>query len=456
MTTNRLPNQPLATKRIVHTWWPLAASWFLMSFETPIVSAFVSRLVEPKINLAAYGGIVFPLALIIESPIIMLLAASTALSKDWDSYLKVRRFMMRASAALTALHALIAFTPLYYFLVVNVIGAPAEVVEPSRFGFMLMLPWTWSIAYRRFNQGVLIRFGHSKQVGLGTAVRLASILAVSALGYWMATIPGAMVAAAAVTAGVIGEAIYIGVRVQPVLRHQLRHAPTVETPLTLVSFLHFYLPLAMTSLLILVAQPIGSAALSRMPGAIESLAVWPVLAGLLFLLRSAGLAYNEVTVALLDEPRSLESLRRFAVQLSTWTTVPLLLIAVTPLAQIWFEGVVGLSPALAALAYSALWMGLPLPALSVWQNWFQGVIVHGRQTRSVTEAVLVFLAVNSAILWAGVVWRNVTGLYIAQFALTAAVLAQVAWLWKRSRSALQKVAKQEEELGKEPVPISAS
>ena len=50
-----------------------------MGAEGPAIAAVVARLPNPRINLAAYGGIVFPLALIIESPIIMLLAASVAL-----------------------------------------------------------------------------------------------------------------------------------------------------------------------------------------------------------------------------------------------------------------------------------------------------------------------------------------------------------------------------------------
>ena len=75
----------LSTRRILHTWWPLAASWLLMGAELPALSAVVARLANPEINLAAYGGVVFPLALIFELPVIMLLAASTALSKDYDS-----------------------------------------------------------------------------------------------------------------------------------------------------------------------------------------------------------------------------------------------------------------------------------------------------------------------------------------------------------------------------------
>ena len=294
--------------KIFQSWWPLAASWLLMGAELPALSAVVARLANPEINLAAYGGVVFPLSLIIESPIIMLLAASTALSKDWNSYQKLRRFMVSASTGLTILHILVAFTPLYYFVVRGLLGAPPEIIEPARLGLKIMTPWTWSIAYRRFNQGVLIRFNHSKAISLGTVVRLTADIAVLSIGYLINSIPGIIVATSAVAAGVISEAVFVGIVVRPVVKNQLQTAPTVEQAITLNSFLDFYIPLAMTSLLLLFVQPLGSAAMGRMPEALSSLAVWPVVSGLIFMLRSLGMAYNEVVVTLLEEPGLFKSL----------------------------------------------------------------------------------------------------------------------------------------------------
>lgn len=405
-----------------------------MGLELPALSAVVARLANPEINLAAYG-VVFALAMIIESPIIMLLAASTALSKDWDSYLKMRRFMMNAGAWLTVLHVLIAFTPLYYFVVVNLIGAPQEIIEPARLGLMIMTPWTWAIAYRRFNQGVLIRFGHSNAVGLGTVVRLSANVIVLGAGYLIGSIPGIVVATSAVSMGVMSEALFVGLRVRPSLKKLQQIAPDGE-PLTLWSFLHFYIPLAMTSLLMLLVQPIGSAAISRMPSALESLAVWPVVAGLLFLLRSVGIAYNEVVVALLGEPEAGENLRRFARILALCLTCVLLLVVATPLAAFWFGGLSGLPSSLANLAQSSLWLALLLPAFSVFQSFYQGALVHARRTRGVTEAMVIALIVSSAILWAGVAWGQIAGLYIAQAAFTLGGLAQMLWLMARSRAVL--------------------
>ena len=284
-----------------------------MGLEGPILSAVVARLAFPEINLAAWGGIVHPLALIIESPIIMLLAASTALSKDWTSYQKIYRFMMISGASLTALHILIAFTPIYDILVSGILGVPAEIVEPGRTGLQLMIPWTWSIAYRRFHQGVLIRFNHSRIVGVGTLVRLSGLIVVLGVGYWLGSFPGIVVGSAAVAVAVTSEAIYIGRVVRPILRNELRPAPPVPELLTWNTFFAFYIPLALTSLITLIVNPITSAAVSRMNLAIESLAVWPVVLGLVFILRSLGVAYNEVMVALLDEPFSFPNLRKFAV-----------------------------------------------------------------------------------------------------------------------------------------------
>ncbi len=354
-----------------------------MGTELPAVSAVIARLPEPEINLAAYGGIVFALALIIEAPVIQLLAASTALTRDYNAYRKLFRFMTALGLSLTILHILIAFTPLYDLLVAGLIGAPAEIVEPARIGLMIMTPWTWFIAYRRFNQGILIRFDHSGVVGTGTAIRLGTNLFVLLLGYTLNSYPGIVVGTTAIIAGVITESLFIGVKVRPAIRENLAKDAPNQVDLSFKEILDFYIPLALTSLLFLLVQPLGSAALSRMPDPIRSLAVWPVISGLAFMTRSLGIAYNEVVVALLDRPRSAPNLRRFADYLAAGSTAVLVLLAVTPLSIFWFERVSGLSPELAELANTALWLALLWPAINVYQSWFQGAIVHSRKTRGI-------------------------------------------------------------------------
>ena len=409
-----------------------------MGFEIPAYSAVIARLPNARISLAAFGGVVYPLALIIEAPIIMLLSASTALCKDWGSYRRIRQYMMWAGAILTGLHAVVVFTPLFYVVVGRLIQVPAEVVEPTRIGLAIMLPWTWAIGYRRFQQGVMIRFGHSEAVGIGTLVRLAADALALGVCYFCGFLPGIAVATIAQIMGVLSEAVYAGIRVRPVLKKYVLPANSTTT-LGWKAFAVFYVPLVLTSLLSLIWNPIGSAALSRMNAPLSSLAVWPVVTGLIFLLRTPGIAFNEVVVAMLDRPGSAVWLRRFSLILALTTSVIFLLFAATPLADWWFRQVSALPGDLADLARLGFWLGLPLPLLSVLQSWFQGAILHNRKTRAIPESLAIFLVIVLVLLGAGVIWNAIPGIYVAQGAFLVATVTQTAWLGWRSRTAFQTI-----------------
>jgi hypothetical protein len=423
----------LTLRDVWSTWWPLAASWLMMGFELPAVSATMARMPSPEISLAAYGGVVFPLALVVEAPIIMLLSASTALSRDRATYRKLRRFMLRAGGGLTLIHVAIAATPLFDVVVGGLLGAPEEIRPAARLGLLILTPWTWSIAYRRFQQGLLIRSGRSRTVGVGTVVRLGSNVSVLVVGYLLGRAPGIVVGTAAVSAGVMAEALFVGIAVRPILRDELPDEIAGDPPLTLRRFLDFYAPLALTSTLALIALPMGSAAMGRLPRPIESLAVWPVINGLTFTLRSLGFAYNEVVVALLDREGAYPALRRFTRLLASSTSTVLLVVAASPLSSLWFAGVSGLAPRLAELGGRALWITLPMPALSVAQSWFQGTLTQARRTRAIGEAIVLFLVTTAAVLLTGMRIGRIPGIYVGLAATVSGYLAQSAWLGWRSR-----------------------
>jgi hypothetical protein len=410
-----------------------------MTAELPLISAVIARLPAPEINLAAWG-VVFALSIIIQSPSTMLLAASTTLSKDWDSYRKLRRFTITIGALLTTLHFLIAFTPLYYVVMAQLLGLPEQIVEPARVGLMIMTPWSWGTAYRRFQQGVLIRFEQSRAVVWGSLIRVGVDLVILTTGYLLGGLPGIVVGTGAIITGVLCEALYTGLRVRPVVRGQLKLAALVRPRLTFRAFMSFYVPLALTVLLMLLVMPLVSAALSRMPRALDSLAVWPVVFGFLIMWQSAGIAYNEAVIALLEKPRAEPRLRRFTAQLTMVTTILLGLIVVTPLSSLWFSHVAGLSPPLVDLARQTMWLGLLLPGLRVLQSWYQGAITYGRHTRGITEAFGISLLVSGLILWFGVAWAGtITGLFVGLVAVLAGTVTQTIWLWRRARPVLQAV-----------------
>ncbi len=418
---------------IFRMWWPLAGSWLLMGIELLLVAATVSRLANPEIHLAAYGGVVFPLSLLIEAPIIMILVASTALCKDWPAYRLMRNFILTLGGGLTLLHLVLAFTPLYGVVVQTLLGAPESIWEPARMGLQMMTPWTLSIAVRRFFQGIVIRAGRTRLVGLGTLIRLGVSGSVLLGGLAMASIPGVIVATGALSAGVLVEAGFMWWCVRPVV-WDLQKTSVAEHPLTLQRLCTFYWPLALTPLITLATLSIGSAAISRMPRALESLAVWPVLGGLTFMFRSVGIAVQEVVVTFSDRPHYFRPLQQFVWLISLSASATLLLIAATPLSTIWFESIAALSPALTALAGKALWIAVVLPALSPWESYFQGELVYRGATTYVTQAVSLYLLGSSSLLILGMVYGQVAGIYVGVAATLAGISIQMWWLWRHSHN----------------------
>ncbi len=415
-----------------------------MGLERPIVAAFMARFDSPEIHLAAYASVVFPLSLVIEAPIIMFLAASTALTKNWAWYCFLRNIMGGMALVLTALHIFVAFTPFYDFLTSEILNTPRPLVEPARIGMMLMTPWTASIAIRRFQQGILIRQGQSRWIGVGTGIRLLVLCGGLVVGLWLAEWTGIVVATCAISLGVISEAVFIRICAQPILqtfKHATgKHATGIqpEQP-DLKRFLRFYVPLAITPLLTLLALPISSAALSRMPNPIDSFAVWPILGGLVFLFQGLGLAYQEVVVALIEKPQFRHHLRRFAFQLAVGVSGPLLLISITPLSDIWLHDISGLPQDLTTLGQAALWFTLLLPALTVIECWLQGILVHAHQTRGIIEAVGLYVLTSALILVAGIEIGTITGLYVGYLASMGGLIIQTLWLRFRCRTYLKAI-----------------
>jgi hypothetical protein len=418
-------------------WWPLALSWLLMGVEQPLISAVVARLASPETNLAAYGGVVFPIALVIEAPVIMLLAASTELSRDREAYRALGRFTHRLGAILTCLHLLVVATPLFDVLVGDLLGVPLQARPDARIGLWCMLPWTWAIASRRFHQGALIRFGFARAVTKGTGIRLLASATVLAVGYFGDVAPGVAVGACALSAGVLAEATYASYRVRPVVRGPIELAPLRGPVLRGRAFLAFYVPLAMMPIVALVVLPLGTAALSRMPAALPSLAVWPMVSSILFVLQTFGLAFNEVVVAQLDDPDARPVLWRFTILLVAASTLALTVMSLPPVASRWFSVVAGLPPGLTERAVSVLWIGIPIPAMRALQSWYQGQLVHARRTRAISEAVAVFAIVDVGILVSGVLGRWGSGLQVALVAFASARVLQTVWLVLRARQVLR-------------------
>jgi hypothetical protein len=416
----------LSYRRIFWFWVPLAAMWFMMAVEQPLIASFIARMPDPELNLAAYG-VVFSIALIIEGPVIMLLAAGTALSRGASSYRRLLHFSHLLMGGLTAVHLLVGLTPLFNLILLRVIDVPVEVAAIGRGAFLVLTPWTAAVGYRRLWQGVLIRHDRTGVVPVTIAVRLAVTSVLMMIGYFLGRYSGIFIGAAALSGGVIAAAVAAYLFARPVVRRNL-HVSIPETdPLSWQELFAFYLPLALTSLILMAARPVLTVAISRLPRALDSLAVWPVLLSVSFLGRSIAMSYQEVGIALLQDRRDLVMLQRFARMLGGVMLLVFLAFVLSPLAVTWFRGVVGLSAALTRMARLPMLFIAIVPAVSSVISWKRGILVHAKRTAAITRSVIVNLIVLGVLLIALGYTLPANGALVAAIAYAGSVVAE--WLY---------------------------
>jgi progressive ankylosis protein len=472
------------TQRGIFLFWvPLAAQWLMMAAEGPFLAAIIARMGDAAYNLAAYG-VAFALAILVESPVIMLMSASTALVEDAGSYRRLRNFSNVLNAGATALLLLVLAPPVYGLLMHTLLGLPEPVTELVYVSLWLLLPWPAAIGYRRFLHGVLIRSGLTRRVAYGTILRLAGMASAALVLYRATDLPGAWVGAAALSVGVCTEAVAARIMAAGVVRDLLSAgaafprsaaagaavaAPAaaggamadsgvdagegaaevagaeaaarqggagVPTP-GYRDIARFYYPLALTSFIGLTVHPLLTFFMGRAPAPVESLAVFPVVHALSFLFRAAGFSFQEAVIALAGRRfEHAPALARFGVTMAVASAGGMALVVFTPLSTFWFETVSGLPPELATAATVPARIAVALPAMAVLLAFQQATLVQQRRTRPITWATALEVAAIAALFVVFGWGLGLAGASAAMLALVGGRAAGNAFLVMPVRRAL--------------------
>lgn len=400
----------LTYKQILFFWIPLALSWLMMAVEGPFLASVIARLVDSKINLAAYG-VAFSIALIIEAPIIMITSAMTSLCKDKDSFIKLKKFITILNISIT-LMMLVLITPPVFFYLANLIGLEESVTNLTHRAIILLLPWPAAIGYRRFYQGVLILHNKTRRITYGTIVRLGT-MASTALVLYFLNITGVLVGAAALSMGVIGEAVAIRIMAHQFANRYLKQAPGLKQSNTQLSYSYiakFYYPLALMTMLTLGVHPMITFFMGKSRFPLESLAVLPVVNSLAFIFRAIGLSYQEVVITMLRRSeKNYCILRNFGLMIGCFLFIGLGLIAYTPLSEIWFYQVSGLSRELTEFSSKPIRILAFLPGLSVLLTFQWATLMYSRKTFPITWSTSIEVAMIIISLTVCVYYFNLVG-----------------------------------------------
>lgn len=427
---SNLPS-PLSYGKIFRFWLPLAATWLMMAAEGPFLAAIIARLAAEKLNLAAYG-IAYAFGLVAESPVIMLMSASTALCHDRISYRRLRNFTLWLCLAVTLVLGLFLLPPLFFFFAETLLGLPREIADLTHHALICLLPWAPAIGLRRFYQGILIAGHKTRRVALATTLRLVGMSGTALFFYQFGSLNGAQVGTLSLTCGVLAEALFTRYLARQTLAEINRKQPTAGTKqMGYREIWGYYLPLALTPFIGLSIHPLVTFFLGKSRDALESLAVMPVIYGLTFVFRALGLSYQEVAIALIGENRdNYCKVRNFAIGLALTTSASLALIAFTPLAGLWFHELSGLSRQLSDFATGPLKVQAIFPSLTVLICWQRALLIDARLTRPVSIATAIEACGIFTFLTLSMLYFPVSGAMAASIAYVVGRLLAVAILQK--------------------------
>lgn len=430
-------SEPLRTADVIKFWIPLSATWLMMAIEGPIVTSLIARLPDPTYNLAAYG-VAVALAMLIESPIIMLLSMSVALAKDRNAVDRLASFMWRVNALVTIGMLVVSIPVVYDVVAYGILNLPEAVAGRMYWALVCLIPWPAAIGYRRFYQGLLIRAGQTRRVAYGTVVRIVT-MAGSALALAASGLPGTIVGAISLSVGVTFEAVATRVMANGVMQqYRLQDKEQCAPPPSYSEVMGFYVPLAMTSVIGFVVTPMLAFFMGRSPMSIESLAVLPVVDSFVFLFRSFGFSYQEVGIALLGEHRQhLRPLRRVGVGIAVVTTGVLILVTATPAVTWLYQGMYGLRPELAAFAVIPTMILVPLPALAVAYSLQRAILISARRSVAVTWSTIVEVGLIAVVMAILVSTVNPVGVIAAATAMIVGRLVANVYLVRETRSVLR-------------------
>ncbi len=400
----------------------------MMSMEGPFLAAIIARLVDPKYNLAAYG-VAFSFALIIEAPVIMMMSAATALVKDYCSFKKLRNFNFAISGLITGIMLIILIPSIFDFIAIDLINLTPEVEQLTYKAFFVLLPWPGAIGYRRFYQGIMIRNNLTRRVAYGTIVRLFMMLLASISLYYFTKLDGAVIGASALSIAVVSEAIASRFMANGILVKIKKDSLISEQNLSYKEILHFYYPLALTSLIGLGVHPMVTFFIGQGRMSLESLAVLPVINSLVFIFRSLGLSYQEVGIALIGaKGENYTQLANFAKKLGLILGTTLIIIAITPLSVIWFNNISGLSDTLTEFVHIPVIIISIMPALTVLISFQRALLVTFKNTSPITFATIIEVSIIILTLFISIKYFDLDGATSAMLSFIVGRICAVVYL----------------------------
>jgi progressive ankylosis protein len=215
----------------------------------------------------------------------------------------------------------------------------------------------------------------------------------------------------------------------------------------------FWYPLALSWIMMSIAGPVINAGITRLPDPTRELAAFGVAQPVAILIESPIIYLLSATVALVRNRETFRLLRRFMRHLALGLTAVSILIVLPPCYGLFFEGLLDVSPEIAATAHPAMILLILWPAAIAWRRFYQGILIQHGHTRLVTLGTVCRLLTLATTVAVCVWWGGVSGTVMGGLALVLSVIVEAAVISWWARPVVRRQILERDEHADPPEPL---
>jgi O-antigen/teichoic acid export membrane protein len=186
----------------------------------------------------------------------------------------------------------------------------------------------------------------------------------------------------------------------------------------------FWIPLALTWIMMALEGPIVASVIARLQEAKLNLAAYGVALSVAFISEGPIIMLVSTATALVRNYSSYRKLLRFALVLNGLITVLLAILMIPGVFSFLADDLVGLPEEVSRLAYWSTLLFLPWPAAIGMRRFYQGILIRHNRTRFVTYGTITRLGslTAAALLWSW--WGSLPGACVGSLSLSVGVVCE--------------------------------
>lgn len=412
---------------------PLSLSDVTMACGDPLQTTTLAHLPDARNTIAAVG-IARSIAIFFESPIIMILHASNALAPNPDSRRALWRFVLLAGSGLSGLLFLLAVPIVFSVVGDRALGIPPALSPIARQVLLLMGPWAFAIAWRRYFQGLLIYDGRSKAIATASLWRLGTIALIMGVGFWQKA-AGGLLAGLAMVSGAIVEAVVVTIAAR---RYRVTDLPAPPTdpklkalPKNLPEVIKFYIPLANSMMVVWGGRMLLVGILARSQDSALALAAWTAAWGVITVISNSTRMVQQIIIKYRHQVSDTRLLK-FTLTVGLVCSFALFVMSGTPIGNTIVTAFVGDDRALVASIKPVLQICTIIPLLVALQNATQGFLVSAGRTGTVNLST--WLGTGTLLFMATLMVNiGISGAIAAAIAMVSSLTIEISCLFLKSR-----------------------